>query len=117
MTAPASQRCAASRRKPMRRSQALTGALTCLALAAPPGAAGQTPGVPTPPALTQLAERFWSWRAGTQPLSGDDIPRIPRSAEWLPDWSPGAVAAQRKALTDFTGAWKAIDTTGWTIPP
>ena len=100
----------------MRRSQTLAGALTFLALAAPPAAAGQTPGAPIPPALTRLAERFWSWRAGTQPLSGDDIPRIPRSAEWLPDWSPGAVAAQRKALTDFTGAWKAIDTTGWTIP-
>jgi hypothetical protein len=100
----------------MRRSQALAGAFTLLALAAPPGAAGQTPGAPIPPALTRLAERFWSWRAGTQPLSGDDIPRIPRSAEWLPDWSPGAVAAQRKALTDFTGTWKAIDTTGWTIP-
>jgi hypothetical protein len=100
----------------MRRSQALAGAFTLLALAAPLGAVGQTPGAPIPPALTRLAERFWSWRAGTQPLSGDDIPRIPRSAEWLPNWSPGAVAAQRKALTDFTGAWKAIDTTGWTIP-
>ncbi|MFL5494117.1 MAG: DUF885 family protein [Gemmatimonadales bacterium] len=100
----------------MRRSQALAGTLTLLALAAPPNAAGQTPGPPIPAALTQLAERFWSWRAGTQPLSGDDIPRIPRSAEWLPDWSPGAVVAQRKAVAGFAGAWKAIDTTGWSIP-
>jgi uncharacterized protein (DUF885 family) len=100
----------------MRRSQALAGAFTLLALVAPPNAAGQTPAAPIPAALTQLAERFWTWRAGTQPLSGDDITRIPRPAEWLPDWSPGAVAAQRKATAGFVAAWKAIDTTGWSTP-
>jgi hypothetical protein len=100
----------------MRRSKVVAGALTILALVGPDDAAGQAQGPPIPAALTQLAERFWSWRAETQPLSGDDIPRIPRSAGWLPDWSPAAVAAQRKTMAGFAAAWKAIDTTGWSIP-
>jgi hypothetical protein len=42
--------------------------------------------------LTGLAGEFWSWRAVTQPLSSDDIPRIERPPGWTPDWSPDAVA-------------------------
>lgn len=105
----------------MRVSQAPAGAFILFALAVS-GLAGPSPaaaqaGAPAmPAALTRLAEQFWSWRAGTQPLSGDDIPRIERPAEWLPDWSPGTVAAERKAMAGFGSTWKAIDTTGWSIP-
>ena len=48
-----------------------------------------------------LGEAFWTWRAATQPLSGDDIPRIERPAGWAPDWSPDAIAERRKALARF----------------
>jgi hypothetical protein len=84
--------------------------------ARPTLALAQAPSPAAPAALTRLAGQFWSWRAGTQPLSGDDIPRIQRSPEWLPDWSASGVAAQRTAIAGFTRTWKAIDTTGWTIP-
>ncbi len=91
-------------------------ALAGAALAGPPPAVAQAPVPAIPATLTRLADQFWSWRAETQPLSGDDIPRMTRSAEWLPDWSPGAVAGQRKAMAGFASVWKAIDTTGWSIP-
>jgi uncharacterized protein (DUF885 family) len=72
-------------------------------------AAPRTP----PPTLASLADRFWSWRADNQPITGDDIPRIERSRDWVPNWSPAAVTARRAALRTFERQWRAIDTTGW----
>jgi uncharacterized protein (DUF885 family) len=66
--------------------------------------------------LQALAERFWTWRAATQPASGDDIPRLERPAGWAPDWSPAAVAARRETLHRLEREWRAIDTTGWSRP-
>jgi hypothetical protein len=86
-----------------------------LLLSAPPLSA-QTAPSPAPAALTELAERFWRWRAANQPMSGDDIPRIERPADWVPDWSPAAVRARRDALGRFDREWRAIDTTGWSRP-
>jgi hypothetical protein len=63
--------------------------------------------------LQAFSERFWTWRAASQPGSGDDIPRITRPKDWVPDWSLTTVAARRKALGDFEGEWRAIDTTRW----
>src|ERR1051326_8900124 len=48
--------------------------------------------------LVSLGDDFWTWRAATQPVSGDDIPRIERPDGWTPDWSPASVAAQRADL-------------------
>lgn len=66
--------------------------------------------------LQALAERFWTWRAATQPASGDDIPRIERPAGWAPDWSPAAIAARRETLQRLEREWRGIDTTGWSRP-
>ncbi|HZE76499.1 MAG TPA: DUF885 family protein [Gemmatimonadales bacterium] len=63
--------------------------------------------------LRALADRFWTWRAANQPASGDDIPRIVRPRDWVPDWSVTTVAARRKALRGFEGEWRALDTTRW----
>ena len=62
-----------------------------------------------------LARDVWAWRAATQPSSGDDIPRIDRPANWLPDWSPAAVAARRTALADFARRHQAIATSSWPV--
>jgi hypothetical protein len=51
--------------------------------------------------VRSLGEAIWAWRAATQPLSGDDIPRIERPAGWAPDWSAEAVAARRRELARF----------------
>lgn len=62
-----------------------------------------------------LAREVWTWRAATQPSSGDDIPRLDRPAGWLPDWSAAAVSARRTALADFTRRHQAIDVSAWPV--
>src|SRR4051812_7534669 len=87
-----------------------------LLLASAASLSAQATPSPAPPALPALAERLWQWRAANQPMSGDDIPRIERPADWVPDWSPAAVRARREALGRFEREWRAIDTTGWSRP-
>lgn len=58
--------------------------------------------------VQQLGADFWAWRATTQPATSDDIPRIVRPQGWTPDWSPKAVAEQRKTLAQFEAQWKAL---------
>jgi uncharacterized protein (DUF885 family) len=65
--------------------------------------------------LETLARDFWAWRRLHQPLSGDDIPRIARPAEWLPDWSAATLAARRKSLTNFEARWKKLDASRWPV--
>ncbi len=67
-------------------------------------------------ALLKLSGEFWAWRATTQPVSADDIPRIDRPAGWVPDWSKGSVALRRLVLARFEARWSAIDTAGWSVP-
>ncbi len=69
-----------------------------------------------PAALQTLASEFWAWRAKTQPVSADDIPRIDRPAGWVPDWSKGSVAERRLVVARFETRWTAIDTAGWAVP-
>ena len=78
-------------------SAVLAGAM----LAAAPAALAQAE-------VQQLGADFWAWRATTQPATSDDIPRIVRPEGWTPDWSPRAVAEQRKALANFEAKWRAL---------
>ena len=66
--------------------------------------------------LDDLARDFWTWRAITQPSSGDDIPRLDRPVGWLPDWSAAAVAARRATLAQFTQRHSAMDASAWPVP-
>jgi hypothetical protein len=68
--------------------------------------------------LATLGDQFWAWRARTQPLSGDDIPRIERPADWRPDWSPDSVSSQREQLDEFQRRYHALDgeATTWSVP-
>jgi uncharacterized protein (DUF885 family) len=63
-----------------------------------------------------LARDFWNWRAAEQPVSTDDIPRLDRPANWLPDWSPAALESYRKQVAEFGQRWKAIDASKWPVP-
>lgn len=78
------------------------GWAAALGLAAMAGAAHAQP------AVQDLGSRFWSWRATTQPATSDDIPRIERPANWVPDWSPAAIAAQRATLSALEVEWRAL---------
>lgn len=59
-------------------------------------------------AVQRLGAEVWSWRAATQPATGDDIPRIVRPEDWTPDWSPAAVADIQARLADFERRWQAL---------
>jgi Bacterial protein of unknown function (DUF885) len=63
-----------------------------------------------------LGEAFWTWRAATQPFSGDDIPRIERPAGWAPDWSRDAIAARRGDLARLEGEHAALRSTVASAP-
>src|SRR5690242_14729966 len=66
--------------------------------------------------LDDLAREFWQWRAIHQPVSGDDMARIDRPADWTPDWSPPSVAQRKEALATFEKRWKEMDAGRWPIP-
>jgi len=51
--------------------------------------------------LDELAERFWAWRAGQQPRTRDDIPRLDRPAGWLPEVDPDLADRRRTELGAF----------------
>lgn len=55
-----------------------------------------------------LGADFWSWRAETQPATGDDIPRIVRPKGFTPDWSKASIAARYEALAAFEAQWQAL---------
>ena len=63
--------------------------------------------------LQQLAKDFWTWRAANQPISSDDIPRIERPDDWVPDWSRAAIERRRRELVEFSARHEAIDAQSW----
>ncbi|MEK6337181.1 MAG: DUF885 family protein [Acidobacteriota bacterium] len=65
--------------------------------------------------LQQLAEDFWTWRAENQPVSSDDIPRIERPTEWVPDWSGKAIERRRQEFAELNKRWRDIDPKSWPI--
>lgn len=58
--------------------------------------------------VQQLGADFWAWRAVTQPATSDDIPRIVRPDDWVPDWSGAAVTAQKQKLAAFEARWASL---------
>jgi hypothetical protein len=63
--------------------------------------------------MQQLAREFFTWRAGTQPCTPDDIPRVERPAGWAPDFSPKALSAYRKTLATFSRRLEALPAVNW----
>jgi len=78
--------------------------LCCLAVAAM--SAGVT--MARADALDDLALSFWQWRAGEQPFTGDDIPRIERPAGFVVDWSPATVTQRGEDLRRFEEHWREL---------
>jgi len=66
--------------------------------------------------LDDLARDFWAWRAVTQPITRDDVPRIDRSAGWTPDWSPRSIEDRRRALAGFERRWTSLSDPKAPIP-
>ena len=93
----------------------MTSPWTCLtlllALALPNSATGL--GAPLNAELQALGAEFFAWRATTQPVTGDDIPRVERPTGWEPDVSPAALVAQRGAYADFRRRLDDLPQDGW----
>jgi len=51
--------------------------------------------------VKSLASDFWNWRSAQQPRSHDDIPRIERPTDWVPQWSNADVENYRVTLKEF----------------
>ena len=66
--------------------------------------------------LDDFARDFWAWRAAEQPVSTDDVNRIERPAEWVPNWSPAAVQHYRQQLEEFQTKWQRLDSSAWPAP-
>lgn len=58
--------------------------------------------------LDDLARDFWQWRATTQPITGDDIPRLERPEHFVPRWSSDTVSDRLSRLAIFEDRLKAI---------
>src|SRR3954469_14397804 len=58
--------------------------------------------------LTALSRDFWSWRASTQPVTRDDVPRPDRPHGFAPDWSADAVNARRAQLSSLEARWRSL---------
>ncbi|MEP6708100.1 MAG: DUF885 family protein [Pyrinomonadaceae bacterium] len=63
----------------------------------------------------ELAGDFWTWRAGNQPVSSDDIPRIERPRDWVPDWSQPAIDRRQQELTDLVRRHLEFDPKSWPV--
>ncbi len=63
--------------------------------------------------IQNFAREFFNWRAITQPVTGDDIPRVERPDKWIPDYSPEALAAYREKYFEFSSKLINLPHTGW----
>ena len=64
--------------------------------------------------LQKLSEDFFSWRAVTQPATSDDINRVERPDNWVPNYSPDALKEYRQKYHDFKTTLLNIPRIHWT---
>ena len=65
--------------------------------------------------LQTLAAEFFNWRSLTQPASGDDIPRVERPDNWVPDYSQEAILEIRTKYKDFITRLEDIPKQNWLV--
>ena len=66
--------------------------------------------------IGKLGDDFWTWRARCGQYTSDDINRMERPRGVVRDWSPAAVAQQRKELSAFEDRWKKLASPRAPIP-
>jgi hypothetical protein len=64
--------------------------------------------------LQALGAEFFTWRNRTQPCSPDDIPRIERPVDWLPDFSSSAIDTLRLKYREYLDRLEEISREKWT---
>jgi len=68
----------------------------------------------TNPDIKKLTNEFFEWRIATQPISGDDIPRVERPDLWYPNYSPENVKNYKKKYGEFRKKLESINREGFT---
>jgi hypothetical protein len=64
--------------------------------------------------LQSLADSFFQWRMITQPITSDDVPRVQRPDNWVPDYSPENLQAMRARYRNFKERLNQLPRSGWT---
>ena len=64
--------------------------------------------------LQKLSNDFFKWRTITQPVTGDDIPRIERPDGWVPDYSPGSLKNYENKYIEFSKKLMEAPRDNWT---
>ncbi len=64
--------------------------------------------------LQRLAKDFFDWRTITQPVNGDDIPRIERPDGWTPEYSSASIKNYEDKYAEFSKKLKEIPKIDWT---
>ncbi|TFB11389.1 DUF885 family protein [Candidatus Marinimicrobia bacterium MT.SAG.2] len=65
--------------------------------------------------LQSLAAEFFNWRSATQPAAGDDIPRVERPDNWVPDYSQEALLEIKTKYKEFTVRLEEIPKENWHV--
>jgi Bacterial protein of unknown function (DUF885) len=66
--------------------------------------------------LDDLADRFWTWRARQQPRTRDDIPRLDRPRDWLPEVDPRLAETRERELGAFQAELDRIHPAAGAVP-
>ena len=64
--------------------------------------------------LQEFARDFFAWRTITQPVTGDDIPRIERPDLWTPDFSSAAIKIYKSKYKKYIARLISIPKANWT---
>ena len=64
--------------------------------------------------LSDFAKDFFAWKTISQPITGDDIPRIERPDLWVPNYSPEALKNYKAKYIEFKDRLSAIPKVNWT---
>ncbi len=67
-------------------------------------------------AVQQLGAEVWQWRNEIAFHTGDDIPRVDRATDWLPNFTASAIDDIRTRYASFHQRWLALDVTAEPVP-
>ncbi len=65
------------------------------------------------PGIQNLGKDFFAWRASEQPVTGDDVPRIERPKNWIPDFSTAAIKKYNQKYIEFKKRLAALSPQDW----
>ena len=65
--------------------------------------------------LQSLASEFFNWRSTTQPATSDDIPRVERPSDWIPNYSQESILDIKSKYKEFRIKLEDISHKNWQL--